>query len=229
LTIIIGEVLFINKIKVNKVLNKETINSFITKTKLTSYFFSFLIALVSPILLTTTILILLVIILNLPIFLVVMISSLVFFAGVIVGTSLLLKIVVLINKKMFGHLIKKESKEEYEIRQNTYKFRDGTIVKVQPNIVEDMIVDGHRANHRLERQFKASKIYIIDNHNSEGKARIKTFNDEDSASRWECFLEMASLDDILKFKKDKEEYDKKQAIKKQSKLYRFFDWCIDFK
>ena len=226
--IIIGEFLFYRALQDSKAQYTESNNSFVLKHKVLSYFLSFFILAGILVFIPMLVLMVSIILLNIILFSVIFaVLGLQFF---ILGLILCLgiKIIVSINKAMFGHLIKKETAEEYEARQATYKFRDGTLVKVKPNIVEDVtIIDDHKATHRLEKMSKEGKVYTIKNHNSKGKVNLRDAEDNDpGANRFECWVEEASQEDKDKFIKENEAYKIKEVEENKKIFNKFLAWCF---
>jgi len=223
--IIIGELLFYRAIKKEKEQYTETNNSFILKHKILSYFLSFFVLAGILVFIPMSLLMASVLILNIHIFIIVLLVA----AAYVIILCLSLKFIVSINKAIFGHLIKKETVEEYEARQATYKFRDGTIIKVKPNIVEDVtVIDDHRATHRLEKMSKEGKIYVIKNHNGKGKANLRDAEDNDpGANRFECWLKEASQEDKDKFLKDNAEHKIKEVESNKRIINKFLNWCFN--
>jgi hypothetical protein len=228
--ILLGEILFYSRIKKDKAKYTETNDNFILKTKVLSYICSFILLTFTISILPTLFCILSVFILNLHIFLALFIPTLIVAISLGVVTCLALKVIVKINKKLFGHLIKQETKEEYELRQAQYKFRDGTIVKVKPNIVAGMIIDNREATRGIEVRSNAGTIYIIQKHRNNGKVELETSKEDNNfPGRRECWIEEASEEEKIKFKQEQEEYNKKQEVKKQGKLYKLCSWLISIK
>ena len=231
MVIVLGEVLFYRAIKKEKVQYTESNNSYVLKHKILSYILSFMILVGLFICAPVVVILISIILLNILMLIVV---ALTVAAYVIILTLILflgIKIIVSINKMMFGHLIKKETQEEYEARQATYKFRDGTLVKIKPNLVEDVtIIDDHKVTHRLERMSKEGTVCIIKKHNDKGKATLEEVKDDTTSTpRWECFLEEASQEEKDKFIKEREEHKIKQDKLNKRIVNRFFNWCIELR
>ena len=227
--IVLGEVFFYEQIKKEKVSYTETSNEFISKNKLLSYVKSFIISFISLVIIPLGGLMLSVIVLNLHIFLIVLISASALGILMIGGILLFLKIIITINRKLFGHLIKKETIEEYTIRQAQYKFRDGSIVKVKPNIVRDIDVEGHHAPGFVRDLSKAQGTFIIASHSDiSGKARLKDSKDHSPMGIpiRECFIELAGQEDKDKFLKEQAEYNLKEAERKKSFWGKLSTWVF---
>lgn len=227
--IVLGEFLFYRAIKEEKAQYTESNNSFVLKHKALSYFLSFFIWMGILVIVPVLGLMVCSLLLNIILFGIVFIvaTAYVFIAGLILCLGI--KIIVSINKAMFGHLIKKETQEEYELRQATYKFRDGTLVKVKPNIVEDVtVIDDHKATRLLEKMSKKGKVYAIKNHNKKGAVSLRDSKDESQGpNRFECWLEEASQEEKDKFIKENDAYKIKDAELNKKIFNRFLAWCFN--
>lgn len=227
--IVLGEFLFYRTIKKEKEQYTESTNHFVLRQKVLSYALSFFIWVSILVLVPAIGLMISVLLLNILVFLVTLVTASVF--AIILGLILCLgiKIIVSINKAMFGHLIKKETQEEYEARQLTYKFHDGTLVKIKPNIIEDVtIIEDHIATRMIEKMSKEGKIYTIKKHDSKGKVNLRDAEDDSpGVSRFECWFEEASQEEKDKFNKENDAYKIKDAELNKKIFNRFLNWCFD--
>jgi len=231
LLVVLGEILFYIKIKKDKVSFLETQDSFIFKHKFICYVISVFVIYLCIMIIPFLIIMLLYLILNLHILLIAFISAVIYSAILLIGISIVLKVIVKLNKAMFGHLIKRESEEEYEARQSTYKFRDGTIVKVKPNIIEDMEIDNNTACRVTARLSKRGTVFDIKEHTpKKRKARLREAKDNIAGrSIYECFLMEASKEEKDNFINDKLEYVLKMNKLNKKIIRRFINWLVTMK
>ena len=226
--VVIGEILFYGKIKKDKVEYTESNNFFILKNKVMAYFISFFMCIFIVMFIPTIGLMTSIFLLNLHIFIVVLIMIMAYAIVLCLGVGICIKIIVTINKTMFGHLIKKETQEEYEKRQATYKFRDGILVKIKPNIIEDVRIEDHKATPRLERMSKEGNTYIIKNHNNKGKVFLRDEKDNGCGMAIrECWIQLVSTEEKETFLKEQAEYKIKEVKRNKKLINRFVNWCMN--
>jgi hypothetical protein len=226
--IVLGEVFFYNDIKKVKVGFNVTTNEFITEKKLLSYVKSFFVWVLVLVIVPLGGLMVSIIILNLHIFLILLISAISLGLVFVFGILLFLKVIITINRKLFSHLIKKETAEEYEARQAQYQFRDGSIVKIKPNISEVTKETGKHIPGFIRDLSKAQGTYIIKSHNGESKAKLKDSKDHSpfGPSIREIYFDEAPQVDKDKFLKEQAEYNLKEAERKKGIWDKLNNWIF---
>jgi hypothetical protein len=231
-TIIIGEVIFYFMIKNYKVDYKRSINEFVLGRKFISYILGLLIVEGGPACIFIVGLLLSLLLLNLHLLIVLVLGCGLWAFGLIMGLALILKVLVWGNKKLFGHLIQQETKEEYEEQQNKYKFRDGTIVKFKPEVATANEIEGYHITEGAQRRCKDNEVFEIEAHRGSKKQNIilRTSKHESQPLRKECLMELATEEEINKFRKEKVEYEESEKLlqekRKNNLLSKFYDWLF---
>ena len=231
--IILGELIFLRTIKKEKMQYGESANRYIARNKFISYMCAAGLLFYVPILAYAFILVITSLVLNVPIIFVSGISIIIMSVLIILSGGIIFKCLIKINKRLFGNKIVTETKEEYDFRQDKYKFKDGSIVKFNPVILSSVSFNNSNVTSSMMRHCRNGEVYEVLNHAPNGRARLRMAKQENNTQppRSEDNLVLASLDEVITFNKENEEY-KNICIDKKLKedkhfISRFINWVVN--
>ena len=172
LTFIIGEFMFIRRIRNNKIsyIHKDNTDKRIKDIKIESFGMAFVMSLlimalgsfVLPLLLLMVVVLIWAIVVNFGYILLILFESAVCFAAGFILIKYGFELLYVLNKKICGRFIKVETEEEFNKRQESYKFKDGEEVKLK----NDLIIDngyGTKDFTSTKAKYK-DKLLVVDRH-----------------------------------------------------------------